>query len=79
MIKKNSTNHALYISNNIFAFKKLRVLHKDNLTNNNKNSGIKLLINIELICQILPAFFDIKNGVSDVSFEFYRPIYANFR
>ena len=50
MIKKNSTNHALYTSNNIFALKKFRILHKDNLTNNNENSGIKLLINIELIC-----------------------------
>ena len=48
--KKTSTNHALYISNDIFALKKCRILHKDNLTSNNKNSGIKVLINIELIC-----------------------------
>ena len=44
MIKKiqNSSNHALYISNDLFALKKRRILHIEHLTSNKKNSGIKL-------------------------------------
>ena len=50
MIKKiqNSSNHALYISNDLFALKKRRILHIEYLTSNKKNSGIKLLTNIVL-------------------------------
>ena len=37
------------VKNDIFALKKCRILHIENLTSNKKNSGIKLLMNIVLI------------------------------
>ena len=46
-------------SNDLFALKKCRILHIENLTSNNKNSGIKLLMNIALINLILPNIFKI--------------------
>ena len=36
-------------SNDLFALKKSRILHIENLTSNKKISGIKLLMNIVLI------------------------------
>ena len=37
----------------LFALKKYRILHIDNLTSNKKKSGIKLSMNIALITSIL--------------------------
>ena len=56
----------------LLALKKCRILHIENLTSNEKNSAINLLMNIELINSILSIKFEIwnlKNGVSDVNFE----------
>ena len=46
-------------SNDLLALKKCRILHIENLTSNEKNSAINLLMNIELINSILSIKFEI--------------------
>ena len=50
-------------SNDLFALKKCRSLRIENLTSNKRNSGIKLLMKIMLISQLLHTFlkYEIKN------------------
>ena len=43
----------------LLALKKCRILHIENLTSNEKNSAINLLMNIELINSILSIKFEI--------------------
>ena len=50
------------LSNDLSALKECRILHIENLTSDKKSSGIKLLMNIVLIIEILPKFlkYEIK-------------------
>ena len=60
---KSSPNHMLCrFSIDLFALKKCRILHIENLTCNLKDSGINLLLNIALINSILPIIlkYEIK-------------------
>ena len=50
-------------SNDLFALNKCSILHIDNLTSNKIILGIKLLMNIVLMIQLLNTFlkYEIKN------------------
>ena len=58
--KKNSPNHAVYISNDLFALKKCYILHIGNLTSNKTFPGIKLFMNIVLINQFFHTFLEYE-------------------
>ena len=65
----------------LFALKKYRILHIENLTSNRKISGIRLLMNRAMINSILPTILKFKirkKGSGDVNFETYSKIYPNF-
>ena len=47
-------------SDDLFALKKCRFLHIENLTINKRNSCIKLLMNMK---------YGMKNGISNINFE----------
>ena len=71
MIEKILPIMLCWVSNDLFATNKCRILHIEFLTSSKKKLGIKLLINVVLISCIYPAFlkYEFKNGVSDVNFE----------
>ena len=53
MIKKFLPIMPRRFSNDLFALNKCRNLHIENLTSHQQNSGVKLLMNIELISWLL--------------------------